>query len=300
MKKKGSKVLIVFVLLLCFTVEVSAGSVLPYNELSLLTKNGAVFDVREAAGQKLYEYDTLQGVCANNGFAYVTLYDRVVNKCKIAKVRLSDLEVVMVSRPLPLYHANNLTYNTRKNLIVATCCQIKKKRVVFVDPETLTYVSKKDIKLSKKNKKIPRSVVKKYKGFTAIAYNEKHDCYVGRLRDNNNVIILDGNLKPIKYVKLRGKKTALLNQGMESVGDYIYDVRSFKGKKNYNMITIHTMSGKRVGKVKLASGKAPGNELQCIFHDGNDFYAGFYYTTSQMNDTKKNHVQRHNYLYRFN
>ena len=267
--------------------------------LTLLQKGGSAFDFRTEAGQELYHYDTLQGACANGGYAYLTLFDRVVNKCKIVKVKLDTLTVVKVSGPLPVYHANNLTFNTRKHMLVATCCQVKGNRAVFIDPDQLTVISYKDIKLTKKVKKLPKSVRRKYKGFTAIAYNEKRNCYVGRLR-NNNVIIFDGNLNPVRYVKLSGKKTFLLNQGMDSVGDYIYDVRSFKGKHKYSMVTIHNMKGKCVGQMKFDFGPSPGNELQCIFHNGKQFYAGFYYSTSQKSDTSQNHVIRTNRLYMLN
>ena len=268
--------------------------------LTLLEKNGKFFDYRTEAGQKLYGYDTLQGACANKGYAYLTLYNRDVEKCKIVKVDLATLTVVKVSKKLPIYHANNLTYNTRKNLIVATCCRVKDKRVVFINPKTLKVTKKKNIKLTKKVKGLPKSVRKKYKGFTAIAYNEQKNCYVGRLRNDNNVIIFDGNMKPRRYVKLRGKNSHLLNQGMESIGDYIFDVRSFKGLYLYNIVTVHTLDGEFAGQMVFPYGTFPGNELQCIFHDGSQFYAGFYNTTSQIHDTKANHVKRLNRLFRVN
>ncbi len=271
--------------------------------MTLLKKGDAAFNFRIAAKQKLYQYDTLQGACANGGYAYLTLYNRKVEKCKIVKVKLSNLSVVKVSAALPIYHGNNLTYNTKKKRIVATCCTTSKKaknRVVLINPSTLKVTSIKNIKLSKKVKKLPRSVRKKNKGFTAIAYNEKHNCYVARLRQNGNIVILNKNLKPLRYVKLKGKKTGLLVQGIETVGNYIYDVRSFKGRYHYCMVTVHTMSGKYVGQMKFPYGTAPGKELQCIFHNGKQFYAGFYYSTSQMDDTKRNHVNRVNLIQRLN
>ena len=66
------------------------------------------------------------------------------------------------------------------------------------------------------------------------------------------------------------------------------------------MVTVHTMAGKYVGQMKFPYGTAPGKELQCIFHDGRQFYAGFYYSTSQMDDTKRNHVNRINLIQRLN
>lgn len=271
--------------------------------MTLLKKGDAAFNFRIAAKQKLYKYDTLQGACANGGYAYLTLYNRNVEKCKIVKVKLSNLSVVKVSGVLPIYHGNNLTYNTKKKRIVATCCTTSKKaknRVVLINPSTLKVTSVKNIKLTKKVKKLPKKVRKKNKGFTAIAYNEKHNCYVARLRQNGNVVVLNKNLKPLRYVKLKGKKTGLLVQGIETVGDYIYDVRSFKGRYHYCVVTVHTMSGKYVGQMKFPYGTAPGKELQCIFHNGKQFYAGFYYSTSQMDDTKRNHVNRVNLIQRLN
>ena len=217
-----------------------------------------------------------------------------MEKCKIVKVDLTTLEVVKVSKPLEVYHCNSLTYNTKKNLLVAACCRVKGNRMVFVDPVKLKVTGKKDIKLSKSIKGLPSSEIHNYRGFTAIAYNEAHDRYAGRLRGSGNVIIFNGSMKPIRYVRLSGKRNYLLNQGMDSVGNYIYDVRSFKGRHRYSMVTVHTMSGKLVGEMRFAFGKSPGKELECIFHDGGQFYAGFYCTTSQKNDTKKNHVKRRN------
>lgn len=272
-------------------------------KMTLLKKGNAAFNYRVAAKQKLYHYDTLQGACAHGGYAFLTLYNRKVERCKIVKVKLSNLKIVKVSASLPIYHGNNLTYNTKKKRIVATCCTTSKKaknRVVLISPSTLKVTSIKNIKLTKKVKKLPRSVRKKNKGFTAIAYNEKHNCYVARLRQNGNIVILNENLKPLRYVKLKGKKNGLLVQGIETVGDYIYDVRSFQGRYHYCMVTVHTMSGKYVGQMKFPYGTAPGKELQCIFHNGKQFYAGFYYSTSQMDDTKKNHVNRVNLIQRLN
>lgn len=271
--------------------------------MTLLMKGSTAFNFRIAAKQKLYQYDTLQGACANGGYAYLTLYNRRVEKCKIVKVKLSDLSVVKVSAALPIYHGNNLTYNTKKNRIVATCCTTSKKaknRVVLINPKTLKVTSAKNIKLTKKVKKLPKKIRKKNKGFTAIAYNEKYNCYVARLRQDDNIVILNKDLKPLRYVKLRGKKTGLLDQGIETFGGCIYDVRSFKGRYRYCMVTVHTMSGKYVGQMKFPYGTAPGKELQCIFHNGRQFYAGIYYSTSQVDDTKKNHVNRVNQIYRLN
>lgn len=271
--------------------------------LTLLMKGNAAFNYRIAAKQKLYQYDILQGACANSGYAYLTLYNNKVERCKIVKVKLSDLSIIKVSATLPIYHGNTLTYNTREKRIVATCCTSIEKakfRVVLINPKTLKVVSTKNIKLTKKVKNLPQKVRTKNNGFSAIAYNEKHNCYVARLRDNGNVIILNKDLKPLRYNVLKGKKTGLLEQGIETVDNYIYDVRSFKGKYNYCMVTVHTMAGKYVGQMSFPSGTAPKKELECIFHNGKQFYAGFYYSTVQTDGTKKKRVKRVNLIQQLN
>ncbi len=294
--------------IIAFALCISSVFVMPLTEVNasgnqrnaymiVVKKGSSAFNYRVAAGEKLYGYDTLQGACANKGYAYLTLYNRNVENCKIVKVRIKTREVVKVSAPLPVYHANCLTYNTKINRLVATCCRVKDKRAVFIDPVKLTVTSYRDIQLTGNIKGLPSRVRRNYKGFTAIAYNSQKNCYVGRLRGDNNVIIFNVNFVPVRYVVLQGKQTALLNQGMDSYGNYIYDVRSFKGSHKYSMVTVHTMSGKLVGKVKFPFGRSPGNELQCIFHDGKQFFAGFYYTTSQAHDYASNHVKRTNTLY---
>ena len=156
--KHATAIILAAIILITSGFSVYAEPVLGYSSKTLLKKDGRTFDLRIAAKQKLYRYDTLQGACANDGFAYFSLFDRNRNKCRIVKIRLKTLDVIKVSKPLPIYHANNLTYNTKKNLILATCCQVKDKRAVFIDPEKLTVVSKKDIKL-KSSKKIPKALL---------------------------------------------------------------------------------------------------------------------------------------------
>lgn len=271
--------------------------------MTLLTKENATFNYRISAKQKLHQYDTLQGACASGGYAYLTLYNGKVEKCRIVKVRLSDLSIVKVSKTLPIYHGNNLTYDTKKNRIVATCCTTIEKakyRVVLIHPKTLKVISTKNAKLTKKVKNLPKKVRTKNIGYSAIAYNEKHNCYVARMRDDGNVVILSKNLVPLRYVVLKGKKTGLLEQGIETDGNYIYDVRSFEGKYNYCMVTVHTMAGKYVGQIKFPNTTPPKKELECIFHDGKQFYAGFFYSTIRMNYTKQYHSTRVNLIQRLN
>ena len=69
-------------------------------KLSMVSKGGKRFDVRIAAGQPMYGYDTVQGACSYKGYAYFALYNRKKERIKIAKVNLGTMKVVKVSKPL--------------------------------------------------------------------------------------------------------------------------------------------------------------------------------------------------------
>lgn len=79
--------------------------------LSKMKVGKKTFEIRSAARQKVYGYDTLQGSCSDGTFGYFALYNRTVENCKMVKVRLSDGTVVKVSGVLDMAHANDLTYN---------------------------------------------------------------------------------------------------------------------------------------------------------------------------------------------
>ena len=73
-----------------------------YNEMSgeIIRFNSATYNLRVAAGEKLFGYDTFQGACSDGTNAYYILYNRTVEKCKIVKVRLKDFKLVKVSSAL--------------------------------------------------------------------------------------------------------------------------------------------------------------------------------------------------------
>lgn len=260
--------------------------------------DGTVFDLMKQAGQKLYQYDTLQGASAGKGYAYFTLYNRKNNRVKIVKVRLCSMEVVKVSGALKVHHANEITYNGRKNIIVVANSTPKPKRLTVIDANTLKIKYHKTLKVTKKVKGMSKSQRKKFKGVGAIAYNEKHDIYVCRMRKSHDLLFLNSNLKPYKRVR-QNAKLKLLYQGMDSYKDCIMIVQSFKGKKKYDAVTIYNMKGKKIARFTIGAGK-PMLELQTVFHDGNQFYAGAYFSYGAKADLQKLHVKRENRIYRIN
>ena len=261
--------------------------------------DGSWFDLTTQAGQKLYGYDTLQGAAAGKGYGYFALYNRKNNRAKIVKVNLANMAVVKVSAAMDLKHANDLTYNGRKNIIVVANSDPKAKRLSVIDANTLALQYHKTIKVSKKVSGMSKKMRKKFKGVGAIAYNEKHNCYICRTRKTNYLLFLNANLKPYKLVKQKRRISGMLYQGLDSYQDCIMVCQSFKGKKKYNAITVYNMKGKYLARFKMSVGK-PAPELETIFHNGSQFYAGFYMCYGAKVDEQKLGIVRKNLVYRIN
>ena len=261
--------------------------------------DGTVFDLTSQAGQKLYGYDTLQGATAGKGYGYFTLYNRDNNYAKIVKVKLSEMSVIKVSAPLNIKHANEITYNGRNNTIVVANSDPVPKRLSVIDANTLTLRYHKTITMPRKVKGMSKKQRKKFKGVGAIAYNEKQNCYICRMRKTNDLLFLNASFKPIKRVKQKSKISGLLYQGIDTYKDCIMVCLSFKGKKKYNVVTVYNMKGKKKARFTMGAG-VPQLELETVFHDGNQFYAGFYSNYGARADSEKLHVKRENRIFRIN
>lgn len=261
--------------------------------------DGTVFDLMRQAGQSLYAYDTLQGATAGKGFGYFSLYNRKNNTAKIVKVRLYDMKVIKVSGVLDVRHANELAYNGRNNTIVVANADPTPKRITVVDANSLGIRFHKILKMPKKIKGMSKKQCRKFKGIGVIAYNEKYNFYVCRMRKTNDLLLLNANFVPYKRIKQNAKVKGMLFQGLDSYKDYIMVCQSFKGKKRYNLITVYNMRGKKIARFTMALG-SPARELETVFHDGNQFYAGCYCCYGAKSDLQKLHIKRENYIYRIN
>lgn len=261
--------------------------------------DGSYFNLMKQAGQRLYEYDTLQGATAGKGYGYFTLYNRNNNHVKIVKVKLSEMSVVKVSAALHINHANEITYNGRSNIIVVANSTPVPKRISVIDANTLTIKYHTTITMPRKVKGMSKRQRRKFKGIGAIAYNEQRNCYICRMRKTHDFLFLDANFKPFKRVKAKSKLKKLLYQGLDSYNDCIMVCQSFKGKKKYDAVTVYNMKGKKIARFTMGAG-SPMLELQTVFHDGNQFYAGFYCNYGAKADQQKLHVKRENSVYRIN
>lgn len=262
--------------------------------LSMIKSGSNRFDIRIAARQKLYGYDTIQGACSYKGYAYMALYNRKRERVRIAKLNLNTMKVVKVSPVLKSRcHADTLTYNPKTNRIIACCGKGSRKRISIINASTLKQVSTKTFKISKK------FIGGTYSGVSGIAYNREKDLYVMKLRGSaNKIVLLDKNFKVKKYVKIEGNRSYLLAQGIYTEGNYMYDLQSFKGNSKYNLVTVRRLDGKLAGRIIIPSGTSGQlYELENIFHEKGKWYCSFY--RAHVRKKGKGDTDRKNYLYTF-
>ena len=236
-----------------------------------LKKGLTALELREAAGQEVFGYDTVQGSCYYGGFVYYILENRYAGRCKIVKLQLATRKVVKVSEPLNLHHGNGMTFNYCKNEIVVAHSTGSPKTVSVINPFTLKIKYNKKI-IVPKNFGLSKGAPK-YTGFGAIAYNGAHNGYVILLRGsrNHNLVILDANFRPVKYMKLKVKINQTV-QAIDSYGEYILAAQSSSSGRPWNNLLVYDWNGNYQFQVYLS--REP--ELESIFHDGNQFYASYY------------------------
>lgn len=238
-----------------------------------LRRKNKVFELRSAAKQKLYQYDVLQGSCTDGKYSYYLLLNKTITMCKVVKVKHSTMKVKAVSEPLYVGHGNDMTYNKdKKCLVVAQSTGEDPKTLISINPKTLEIIENRHVYIPSKLAGGSKKDAKKISGFYGIAYNSSRKQYAALLRSSYNFVILDLEMRPVRYVKV-SKKNNYLTQGIDATKDYIMVAQSPKEPGQiYNIITVYDWDGNYVSKIKVKA----GYEIESIFHIGKKFYAGFY------------------------
>ncbi len=248
------------------------------------------FELRARAGQKMGQYDTMQGGCSDGTYMYLCLINKSNNRCKIAKVKISTRKVVKLSKPLKLNHANGITYNSTTKRLVVAHGSGNYKTVTEVSKSTLKIIKTHTVKAPTTLQGATVSQIKAYKGIASIAYSKNENAYACLLAGSHNVVLLDSNFNMIKYIALTAKKDQVY-QCIEVSGDNILIGESFgsTSSKRYNIISAYNWDGEYVTTTRLQK----SYELESFFLAGTKAYAGFYRSYTQ---NKK--FMRDNYVYR--
>jgi hypothetical protein len=246
-----------------------------HSRCSLVKVGKRAFEIRSAAKQKVYGYDTLQGSCSDGTYGYFALYNRNVEKCKIAKVRLRNMRIVKVSRVLDVAHANGMTYNSDDRVIVVARCSTDMGRLMMVDPDTLKVTGSVKPAIRAKALGIDKKTRASIKGIASIAYCPARQQYVALLKNNRDLLVLDRSFEPVRYLDIPQLKNCYY-QGIEATGAYINLCVSPKGSGS-NAIISYSWGGALVGAI------APGikGEFEGMFIVGGYSYLGTYQSASR-------------------
>lgn len=201
------------------------------------------------------EYRYAQGGGTDGTYAYFAMAakNQAEEKAVLYKYDLNTWELTAVSEPLPLGHANDITFDPVNNRLIISHCSMFQGRLCYVDPETLTYLG--HGKSSLKNR--------------AVEY----------LPDTGELLIASGfefcflneKLKITRHFACGNGQ--YVSQGLCCDGTYIYDVRWDDENKTARII-VHDMDGNYIGDFPVAG--APG-EPESIFRlEDGDFAINFY------------------------
>ncbi len=174
----------------------------------------------EGKGEELFTFMpaepthyVVQGAHFDGTYYYVAESNGTENNPEMVRIHVMDKNGVTLrySDPLPLDHANNLTYNAKRNTLVATHCQSADghfNRYSMVDPETFAITEVGD-------RPAP---------FFAMAYSAERDMYASGEWSGQRLDIWNGDINHLRGVDV--DEPGSLSQGVFCDGDYIYFVRS--------------------------------------------------------------------------
>lgn len=143
-------------------------------------------NLRTMLGEGNGGYAVAQGACTDGTYAYYAMASSSTQKCRILKVDLSNHAVLKKGPIIGAHHANGMTYDSKRNLLVAVGYGKWRNQLTLIDPDTLTLTSD-----SPKTVKYPYPIggvteSSKQNGLAAISYVEKYDVFVARSRGRNN------------------------------------------------------------------------------------------------------------------
>jgi hypothetical protein len=190
----------------------------------------------------------IQGSCTDGTYLYTCLNDGADSGAvtTIVKTELRSGKVVAKYEGLMIDHANDLTYNSATNEIVAIHNAPNRTHVSFFDADTLELKELKKVRLQ----------------LYAIEYDENEDCYWVGIAHGYNYAKYDAKME--KYVTYQGYNNGFTKQGMDADDKYVYFVLY-----NTNCIAVYTKDGKYVRQIDLP---VTSGEPENISHVGDTFY----------------------------
>lgn len=185
---------------------------------------------KRAVLAKTDKYTIAQGCCSDGTYIYGVIRKSDNTGVIIRKHKLSDGSHVATSKELPLFHGNDLTYDSKNGRIICAPGQSQGNQLFFIDPNTL---------------KVTGSV-KLTTSAGAITYNRKYDRYAIS-RGGKTLEFLNSKFEVIASYT-RTDKTGYTAQGMGSDDNYIYFPMSKNDKQN--IIVVYDWYGNYIRTIE--------------------------------------------------
>ena len=281
-------------------------------------------NIRKQAGLKKSEYSTLQGGCTDGKYAYMAFavanskfcnfaaYPQFIDaSALIVKLRLSDHKVIGVSDPMPIGHANALTYNKHKRKIIVTNNAAPPAesggsnryttRLSIVNPSTLAYEGYVDVEIPDELEGATWEQHDSIKGFCGVAYCPETKQYAVNISETYDFMVLNEAFEPVRFMKagkvFRSGDNMYAHQQMDVSSDFIMTILSPKGtrkKTEANKLAVYTWDGRYMCSIKLVK----GYEVEHVFHIGTKQYHGYYDGHYYTNPDKTRGFAKNAFLYR--
>ena len=237
-------------------------------------------DVRTAAKQKLYGYDTVQGAAGDGKYSYTILLNKKNNRCRIIKMRSGGTKVIRVSGSMYLGHGNGMAYNPDQKILVVAHGKATSGVLSVVRASDLKYMKKVKVKYGSSLCGYNGSTLYKIKTYSGVSYVPETKQYILTPNEKVGLVYLDSDFNPVKYVNLN-YKFPNQTQSTHSEGDLVFRVASPKGSGPDNAFFIYNLFGVFLKKVHVSV----QGELESLYFDGNILF-GVVYRSRTITKTK--------------
>lgn len=177
------------------------------------------------------DYCVAQGAASDGKYAYFVMRQKENGDCIVCKYDMKSGKHVKTSEPIYLFHGNDMTYDSKTNVLYVAHGNKEGKILTAVDPETLSVI---------------RQTVDIEKGAGAITYSAERDRFAIS-QGGKTLHFLDGELNYINSFD-RTDNTGYTAQGMGSDENYIYFPMS---SSDSNFIEIYDWEGNYVSHFLL-------------------------------------------------
>jgi len=228
---------------------------MPRMGLSDYIKSGKKFTVsltEVVHAEAFGDYCVGQGAASDGTYAYFVLRTRGDGDAVIAKYRLDNGSFVARSEPVHVFHGNDMTYDSAKNLLVISHGSSEGKILTTMNPDTMTVVEQ--------SVSIPV-------GSGAITYSVEKNKYA--ISQGGKTLYIATPEFKVERSFSRTPTSGYTAQGMGSDEDFIYFPMS--GSED-NILMTYTWTGEYVTDVHIPT----TSESESMFWVNGNYYVSFY------------------------